>query len=181
MRDIATYTREVEAKVHLLGDDDTFPNNESLPLIIYPQALNLPKGKAASVAESVFQANGWGNSWRNGIYSYHHYHSTAHEVLGIYRGEVTVELGGPNVGIEVEAIAGDVIIIPAGVVHKNLGASSDFACVGAYPPQQNFDMNYGKESERPQADRNIRQVPLPAIDPVYGETGGLINIWKTDQ
>jgi len=178
MEDLSTYVRPVEPVVHLLHDDGTFPNNEKLPLIIYPQALDLAQGNAASIIESVFQQNGWGNSWRNGIYSYHHYHSTAHEVLGIYRGSVRVELGGPKAGIEVDAKAGDVVIIPAGVVHKNLGASADFACVGAYPPGQHFDMNYGKEDERPEADQNIASVPLPTTDPVYGKPGGLIDHWK---
>nr|WKN39729.1 cupin domain-containing protein [Tunicatimonas sp. TK19036] len=178
MADISQYIQEVQAEPHLLQDDGTFPNNQKLPLIIYSQVLDLSEGDAASIMESVLQANGWGNSWRNGIYTYHHYHSTAHEFIGIYRGKVKVELGGPDVGIEVEAKAGDVIVIPAGVVHKNLGASADFACIGAYPPGQNFDMNYGKESERPQADENIKQVPLPNTDPVYGNRGMLLKLWK---
>lgn len=167
-------TKDIIAKT--LQDDGSFPNNEKLPLLIYKQAIQLKEGDAA-IIEKVFKANHWGNLWRNGIYGYHHYHSTAHEVLGIYQGEAEVRLGGPE-GIQVKVTAGDVIIIPAGVAHKNLGASSDFACVGAYPPGQTFDMNYGKDGERPQADENIARVPLPDNDPVYGKDGVLMREWK---
>lgn len=179
MADISQYILKAQEQHHKLRDDGTFPNNEKLPLIIYVQAIGLFDGNVASVMESVFRSNDWSNSWRNGIYDYHHYHSIAHEVIGIYQGKVKVELGGPEQGIEIDAKAGDIIIIPAGVVHKNLEASADFACVGAYPPGQYFDMNYGKPAERPQADENIRQVPLPNTDPVYGKDGSLLKLWKS--
>ena len=93
----------------LLVDDGTFPNNSKLPLLIYKSAIAIPEDNPASAVERIFYENGWGGSWRNGIYPYHHYHSTAHEVLGIFGGNVTVQLGGPN-GMVVDAQAGDVII-----------------------------------------------------------------------
>ena len=160
---------------HFLQDDGTFPNNENLPLIIYRGAIEIKNG--ASDIEKVFHDNEWGNSWRNGIFSYHHYHSTAHEVLGIYQGTVKAQLGGPD-GITAELEAGDVVLIPAGVAHKNLGSSTDFACVGAYPPGQDYAMNYGKIGERPSADKNIRKVPIPNNDPVEGKQGPLVKEWK---
>ena len=52
--------------------------------------------------ERAFAANGWSNAWRDGIFRYHHFHSTAHEVLGIAAGEVRVAFGGPS-GREVAA------------------------------------------------------------------------------
>ena len=125
-----------------LKDDGTFPNNADLPTLIYQGALDVSKDDLEATVEEVFRANRWGGCWHNGIYTYHHYHSTAHEVLVIYSGEVKVQLGGPE-GITLSAYPGDVIIIPAGVAHKNLGSSADFACVGAYPPGQTYDMNYG--------------------------------------
>ena len=160
----------------LLTDDGTFPNNGKLPLMVYKSAIPIPTYNPAGVVEAIFQKNGWGGTWRNGIYPFHHYHSTAHEALGIYSGSVTVQLGGPN-GIVLNANVGDVIIIPAGVAHRNLGSSTDFGCVGAYPPDQSWDMNYGKPSERPKADQTIAKVPLPASDPIYGENGPLIKNW----
>lgn len=169
------HTPAQETIIRKLEDDGTFPNNPKLPLIIYRGAITIEEGQA-SVVEKLFQDHQWGGSWRNGIYAYHHYHSTAHEVLGIYRGSAKVLLGGPR-GIQTEVQTGDVVIIPAGVAHKNLGASPDFACVGAYPSGQNFDMNYGKAGERPGIDENIRRVALPPTDPVYGEKGALMGHW----
>ena len=75
------------------------------------------------------------------------------------------------------AEAGDVIVIPAGVSHKNIDQSPDFRCVGAYPKGQSPDMQYGKPGERPLTDQNIRSVPFPKTDPVFGEHGTLLEIW----
>ncbi|MFC2031395.1 cupin domain-containing protein [Chloroflexota bacterium] len=161
---------------HTIKDDGVFPNNGILPLLVYQGALSLPGRDPAAAIEDLFEANQWGNSWRNGVYGFHHYHSTAHEVLAIYSGKARVQLGGEN-GVVVSAERGDVIIIPAGMAHKNLGSSSDFACVGAYPFGQRPDMNYGKERERPQVDQNIASVPLPRGDPVYGMNGPLGDQW----
>ena len=160
----------------LINDDGTFPNNGRLPLLAYQGVLELPAGDPARGVEELFDAHNWEGSWRNGIFSYHHYHSTAHEALGVYSGNVRVQLGGPK-GPEFEVRRGDVIVIPAGVAHKNLGSSLDFRVVGAYPAGQRHDMNYGKAGERPQADRNIAKVGLPKLDPVFGDTGPLIRLW----
>ena len=161
----------------LLKDDDTFPNNGRLPLLIYQGVLALPQSNAAAIVEDLFESNGWNGSWRNGIYGFHHYHSTAHEVLGVYSGSATVQLGGEN-GVTLEIRRDDVIVIPAGVAHKNLGAGSDFRVVGAYPLGQSPDMCYGKAGERPQADHKIVKVPLPQKDPVFGIGGPLTEHWQ---
>lgn len=160
-----------------LKDDGTIPNS-NLPLLLYHQSVSISSRDPANVFEELFEEHGWSDSWRNGIYSYHHYHSTAHEVLGIYRGSAKVQLGGEH-GVIHEVRAGDVIVIPAGVAHKNLGSSEDFGVVGAYPEGQQMDMNYGKSGERPRADQNIARVPLPKMDPVYGENGPLNAKWNT--
>lgn len=160
----------------LLQDDGTFPNNQQLPLVILSGAIELDDGDAARRVELVFHGNGWGNSWHNGIYPFQHYHSTAHEVLGVYAGWVEAQFGGPK-GETVTAHAGDVIVIPAGVAHKNLDQSQGFRVVGAYPRGQNWDMNYGKPGERPGADERIKKVPLPETDPVHGKKGPVIELW----
>ncbi len=160
----------------LITDDKTYPNNGRLPLLAYRGVLQLPADDPARGVEELFHANGWGGSWRNGIFGYHHYHSTAHEALGVYSGNARVQLGGPK-GPEFEIQQGDVIVIPAGVAHKNLGSSIDFRVVGAYPAGQRPDMNTGKASERPQADRNIARVGMPKLDPVFSDTGPLIRLW----
>jgi len=89
----------------------------------------------------------------------------------------SVRLGGDDNGKTFEVRSGDVIIIPAGVAHKNNGSSTDFQVVGAYSKGQKWDMNYGKPGERPQAERNIAQVPLHKTDPVYGRDGQLAEYW----
>jgi uncharacterized protein YjlB len=163
--------------VHLvLKDDRTYPNNETLPLMVYPGALNPPEQDPASAFESLFSANDWRGSWRNGIYSFHHYHSTAHEVLGVFSGTAKVQLGGET-GIVQALNPGDVVVIPAGVAHKNLGSSPDLGVVGAYPAGQHPDLCTGKKGERPEADRSIRRVSLPQRDPVYGRNGPLKTHW----
>jgi uncharacterized protein YjlB len=159
-----------------LKDDGVTPNNK-LPLVVYRRAVSVSEDEPAHVFEELFESNGWVDSWRNGIYPYQHYHSTAHEVLGIYRGSAKVQLGGEH-GVIHDVRAGDVIVIPAGVAHKNLGSSPDFGVVGAYPEGQEMDMNYGKPNERPRAIENITHVTLPKMDPVFGENGPLIEKWR---
>ena len=184
---MATDTPSVEAAVaapgenprvvaHILWDDGIFPNHATLPLMVYRHAVRLTDPDPAAVFEVLFAAHQWGSSWRNGIYNVHHYHSTAHEVLGIYRGHARVQCGGEK-GIVLSIRAGDVLVVPAGVAHKNLGSSHDFGVVGAYPKGQRWDTCYGKPDERPHADRNIAQVPLPPLDPVYGARGPLMSHW----
>jgi len=159
-----------------LKDDGIFPNNENLPLLVYRAVLNLSEKDPAAAFEALFTTNHWGGGWRNGIYSFHHYHSTAHEVLGIYSGQARAQFGGEN-GVSLTVSRGDVVVIPAGVAHKNLGADSDFRVVGAYPLDQTVDMCYGKPDERPRADRNIANVALPESDPVFGKSGSLGRYW----
>src|SRR5689334_13737434 len=78
----------------LLRDDGSIPNNPRLPLLIYNHALRLPDAEPAAGIELLLAAHHWGGSWRDGIYPYHHYHSTAHEVLAVYCGSAKVQLGG---------------------------------------------------------------------------------------
>jgi uncharacterized protein YjlB len=158
-----------------LKDDGVIPNSKLL-LLLYRRSVSISEEEPARVFEELFESNGWGDSWRNGIYPYQHYHSTAHEVLGIYQGSAKVQLGGEH-GVIHEVKAGDVMVIPAGVAHKNLGSSPDFGVVGAYPDGQEMDMNYGKASERARAIENIAGLALPKMDPVFGENGPLIEKW----
>ena len=163
--------------VQPLEDTGAIPNNTKCPLLIYPLALALPVNNPARVIERLLEANRWGETWRDGIYPFHHYHSTAHEVLACYHGSAELQLGGEP-GILWTINVGDVMLIPAGTGHKNLHATDDFAVVGGYPRGQKWDMCYGKPSERPQADENIARVPLPKTDPIYGADGPMMDYWK---
>ena len=118
MNDHASRIKSVEVTAALLSDLGTIPNNPRLPLLLYKQAVDLPEEGAPELFEELFTANGWPAAWRNGIFEFHHYHSTAHEALGVYAGSATTLLGGEG-GIEVTVERGDVVIIPAGLDPKS--------------------------------------------------------------
>ncbi len=175
-REIADLVRARKPHTYLLKDDGVIPNNPALPLILYRGPVRLPDDfDPAAVFEGLFEANGWGDSWRNGIYDYVHYHSRIHEVLGIARGTGRVQLGG-NKGREVELKAGDVAILPAGTGHKCLKASRDFLVVGAYPPNGTYDECTSSE-DHDRAVKTIPRVAKPRRDPVYGREG-LPRVWR---
>src|SRR4029077_10670895 len=118
----------LKVEAHRFADDGTVPNN-SLPLVVYRGAL-AESGDRAAACGAMFARNGWPGAWRNGIYGHHHYHSTAHEVLGIAAGNARVRLGG-DAGETVELRAGDVVVIPVGVAHKRESASADLLVIGS--------------------------------------------------
>jgi uncharacterized protein YjlB len=165
-----------EPEAHRFTASGGIPNN-LLPLLLYRQALTLAANDPATVLESTFAAHGWGGSWRNGIYDFHHFHSTAHEVLGIARGRVRVCLGG-EAGQRFDLVAGDVVVIPAGVGHRNEGASGDLLVVGAYPEGQDWDLRRDDPTAPKQVARNIEAVPLPTTDPLHGPEGPLPRLWR---
>ncbi len=158
----------------LFKDDGNIPNSK-YPLLLYKNAFCARDDEGAEWLEKHFAGNNWTNSWRNGIYSFHHYHSTSHEVLGVYQGTALLHLGGEQ-GNKVRVSAGDIIVIPAGVGHKNL-ESDGLGIVGAYPDGRNWDVNRGLPGERPKTDENIAALPKPATDPFLGKNDGLKKIW----
>jgi uncharacterized protein YjlB len=148
-------------------------NHPRWPLLVYPAAVSIAGPDPAALFEELFTRNGWPPAWRNGVFPFHHYHSNAHEVLGIYSGEVTVQFGG-DAGVKVVARPGDVIVLPAGTGHKKLSSKGELGVVGAYP-----------EGSRPDTCRppfaraeTIVRVALPAADPVYGRGGPLFEHWR---
>ncbi|MGH3107135.1 MAG: hypothetical protein ACRDN7_00900, partial [Rubrobacter sp.] len=61
----------------------------------------------------------------------------------------------------------------------NKGSNGRFSVVGAYPRgQESYDLRTGEEGERPEVLENIRNVPLPASDPLFGENGPLTQRWS---
>ena len=161
---------------HWFDDDGVVPNNARLPLVVYRGVLESGPS-AAPACETLFAGNGWSGGWRGGVYPYHHYHSTAHEVLGIAAGSARVRLGGEQ-GQTVELYAGDVVVIPAGVAHKRESASADLLVIGAYPKGQHPDICRAEPGARGKALGNIAAVPLPAADPVSGGAGPLLECWR---
>ena len=154
-------------------DDGTMPNNPNFPVIVYPGAFkNHPEE-----IESTFHLNNWRNSWVDSVFDYHHYHSDAHEVLGVSAGSALLILGGQR-GKLIEVKTGDVIVLPAGTGHKKLSSSPDFQIVGAYPNGQDFNIRTGNSKERPQVLKEIQEVHDPSTDPVYGNHGQVLTQWN---
>jgi uncharacterized protein YjlB len=168
---------ERKPQIYRFKDDGLIPNHPKWQLVIYKSAVRLPVSlDPAAVFEDLFEANGWGDSWRDGIYDYAHYHSGIHEVLGIARGTGRVQFGGPK-GRTLILKAGDVAILPAGTGHQCLKASGDFLVVGAYPPSGTFDICTTPE-DRKKALVTIPKVAHPRKDPVYGAKGPLMRTWR---
>jgi len=158
-----------------LKENKPFPNNTELPVLLYKNVFG--SLVTPELIEKTLAQNNWKGSWRNGIYNFQHYHSTAHEALGVYSGWAEVQLGGSgNNPVKIEK--GDLVVLPTGTAHKRIDSGGGFRVVGAYPDGQNWDMNYGKEKEFEQAKSNIAQVKRPKFDPVFGEKGKLFDFWK---
>jgi uncharacterized protein YjlB len=164
-------------ETHRFEDGGAVPNNPTLPLLVYRAVSGLGIGDTATVIEARFAAHGWGHGWRNGIYPFHHFHSNAHEVLGLASGHARVRFGGAG-GVAIELLAGDVVVIPAGVGHKREAATDDLVVIGAYPPGADPDLIREGEGEGSVLRERIRGVAVPQTDPVLGDDGPLVRIWR---
>lgn len=165
---------------HLLGPSGAIPNHPRWPLLVYPAAVAISGADPAVAFERLFDSNRWPAAWRNGVYPFHHFHTTAHEALGVYSGEVTVLFGGDD-GVTITAKPGDVIVLPAGVGHKKVASRGDLGIVGAYPDGQSADMNVAKLARAARSAETtsaVARVPMPARDPVFGEKGPLFAHWR---
>ena len=107
------------------------------------------------------------------LYDFDHFHSTAHEALGIFRGKARARLGGPN-GQETVLKAGDVLVLPAGMGHASVEADEDFCMVGAYPPGQKAEIERGDPAQLAAAQERAADVSLPKDSPVGGS---LATLW----
>lgn len=163
----------------LFEDDGRVPNSR-LPVIIYRDAIEPDDQDPARAFERKFAENDWRGSWRWSIFTFHHYHSTSHEVLGVAVGRATLRLGGRK-GRDFEVAAGDVIALPAGTGHKRIASSPGFLVVGAYPEGRERDLIKPYATSAAVHDAalsRIAAVPSPKFDPVQGEEGAVTRLWK---
>jgi uncharacterized protein YjlB len=143
--------------------------NSNLPVLLFRGILAPHAAGKGPRFRQAFKKNGWTGLWTDTIYDYTHFHSNAHEVLGIAEGRVTVKLGGED-GRRFRLKAGDMLVLPAGIGHRRVGDDDGLKVIGAYPPgQSHFNMK--------RKGRAIPKVPLPPTDPFYGEGGPLIRLW----
>jgi uncharacterized protein YjlB len=170
--------RAAEPLAFTFEDDGSIPNNPRLPLLIYRSAVDLSgTPDPEDVIEATFARHGWGDMWRNGIFPYVHYHSMIHEALAIARGRAKVRFGGAG-GQVLDLAPGDVMVLPAGTGHQCLWESPELCVIGAYPKGGKYDLCRGSKAEHAKAIESIANVPVPDSDPVYGEDGPLIRLWR---
>jgi uncharacterized protein YjlB len=171
-------TRSAEPLALMFADDGSVPNNPRLPFLVYRNAIDLTgNSNPAEMIEKIFAGHRWGDMWRNGIFPYVHYHSMIHEALAVARGRAKVRFGGDN-GEAIDVMAGDVVVLPAGIGHQRLTQTPDLVVIGAYPPNGQYNLCRDSKAEHAQALAVIPNVPPPEADPVFGPDGPLLALWQ---
>ncbi|KXL46033.1 hypothetical protein M433DRAFT_4668 [Acidomyces richmondensis BFW] len=211
-----------EVKTYQISPTALIPNSH-YPLIHYPGLLLTEADRNAANIDDLFASNGWTTQWiyRYGPTQVSHYHSAAHECMAVLSGTATIRFGVADTsadleanthgsayekgGIELEASAGDVFLIPAGVSHKTYDAHptapfklltpgdghhilcddrrealagvklSGFTMIGAYPNGQVWDSCSGGEHTVQEDRERVWSVPKPNNDPVLGNSEVGIN------
>lgn len=162
-----------------VAENKPFPNN-SLPILYYEDVLSdaINEDFTADDVLKLFENNGYTNGWISGIMDKHHFHSNAHEALAVTKGEVTVQLGGPNAAIHTLR-KGDVVLLPAGTSHKRLDGTENFEIVGAYPfSGTEYDFQYGDASDYEAIKETVQNVEKLLTDPVTGNPGDIEEHWS---
>ena len=141
---------------------EVIPNHPRFHVVLY-RGVDLSGPESA---RALFAEHGWGGSWVNGVFDFHHFPSTSHEALAVVAGAATIELGGPQ-GRAFDVSAGDVLVLPAGTGHRRATARNGFTVVGAYPAgQEDYDLLREADDV---AQARIEALRPPADDPVGGE------------
>ncbi|KAI0594487.1 hypothetical protein F4775DRAFT_573919 [Biscogniauxia sp. FL1348] len=218
----------VKVKKYYLPPTSLVPNSPR-PLLHYPGFLSEKCAQSPNAAAvecyGLFKANGWHTQWviRYSTTQTSHYHSRAHECMVVLSGSATIRFGVADTdadleqstygagreegGVEIQAAAGDVFVIPAGVAHKTHDAVprtpfailtpgdghainardpraalaeielSGFTMMGAYPEGGEWDFAEGGQDVG-HFDK-VWDVGKPAKDPILGEAEeGLGGLWQ---
>ena len=215
----------VQVKKYFLPPTALIPNSPQ-PLLHYI-GLQLPSpGNKVIEFYDLFEGNGWNMQWifRYGTTQRSHYHSGVHECMAVLSGSATIRFGVADTsidmeantngdareagGIELEAHAGDVFLLPAGVAHKTYNtkpeaefailtpgdghriawedsraalantALSGFTMMGAYPVNGGH-WDFMKGGENAGAHEDVWSVKKPERDPVLGKSeDGMCGLWS---
>jgi uncharacterized protein YjlB len=165
-----------EPQILIFAPDGGIPNSR-LPLLFWRGRLMASEADGEAVC-SLYRRNGWAGTWVYTVFPFWHFHTKGHEVLSCVSGSATIGLGG-EAGAKVEVAQGDVVVIPAGVGHRRLAASSDFLMAGGYPPGQSGDIVRPGDVPLAEAERAVEAVELPQTDPIDGGTRELPDIWRS--
>ena len=167
---------QMRVETFTFEDDGGIPNSP-LPVLVYHDALEADADAAAY--EDLFAGNGWLGAWRDGIYPVpplplDRPRSARHRRRARERDARRSSRPDLRIG------SGDVVVLPAGTGHRNLGASADLLVVGAYPDAMRWDLRRGDPGEHGEVLANIAHVPLPDQDPVAGADGPLVEMlaWR---
>jgi uncharacterized protein YjlB len=178
---ISLQSAKARCESFLLPSNGWMPNNSRLPVLLWHGAIDISEHEkrdrhdCGARFEALFAQNGWPPQWRDSVFDYHHFHSTAHEVLGIASGDAELILGGPQ-GRVIAVRAGDALVLPAGTGHCLLTSGRRFQVIGAYPPGQQWDI---RREALCDAERiEMEALPFPHSDPVAGDDGPLTRLWK---
>src|SRR5689334_11289500 len=106
--------------------DGPIPNHPRFPVLLY-------HGVDVGDAKRLLAGHGWDGAWTNGVFDFHHFHSTSHEVLAVVAGVATLELGGPQ-GEAFQVTEGDVLVLPAGTGHRRRSTRDGFTWSAPTPP-----------------------------------------------
>lgn len=139
------------------------PNNQTLPVLVYAEVFS--GAEVTQNLERLFAENGWSGLWRNGVFDYQHYHTGAHEVLGIGCGS-----GKCRCALAIAWCCLRVRVI------KTLDRRQISSSLGHIPPDRHADIQRAKPSSE-QLD-TIADVGLPSSDPVQGPSGLLTTAWR---
>ncbi|KAK3677552.1 hypothetical protein LTR78_002402 [Recurvomyces mirabilis] len=213
-----------QVQTYKLNPTKLIPNSP-YPLLHYPGLLaDIADCNAGEVYE-LFTGNGWEPQWiyRYGPTQVSHYHSHAHECMAVLTGHATIRFGVADTsddleastngaahedgGVEIEAKAGDVFLLPAGVSHKTYRTNppaefklmtpgdghhiaaddpkkalseielSGFTMLGAYPKGSAWDSCSG--GEHADQMQSVWDVEKPQLDPVLGDAReGIRGLWN---
>ncbi|KZT25550.1 hypothetical protein NEOLEDRAFT_1133526 [Neolentinus lepideus HHB14362 ss-1] len=181
MSSIVTPLSKVKIETYYIPRHGFIPNSDptSKPLIYYKSLFQKGASKAA-IKDHINSLKVVEAQWTYTMYPTTHFHTTSHEAIIVLSGGALLLFGGESnpARVELEVKAGDALLIPAGVSHKQVKeiGLEVFDMMGAYPVNaEHWDMCYGLKEEG-NTEARIKQLDWFTKDPFYGENGPAVKV-----